>query len=100
MSVSKPTDNAARLSVFSRVVAASIGAYVLVNLGNLALSFLLPGEQYRALLLAMQTGFLIYTLAIIWVFSVRTATKAWLGLLAVAIPLIIIDGFFYLRGGA
>lgn len=89
-----------RLSVFSRVIAASIGAYALVNLANMALAFLLPAEQYKDLLFAMQISFIFYTLAIIWVFAARTATKAWLGLLYVAIPLGLIDLYFYLQGTA
>ncbi len=87
-----------RLSIFSRVLAASVGAYVLINLANLALSILLPFEQYKALLFAMQTSFIYYTLAIIWVFSVRTATKAWLGLIAVAVPLALVDAYYYFQG--
>ena len=87
-----------RLSILSRVVAASIGAYVLVNLCSMALGYLLPVEHFKALLFGMQISFLFYTVAIIWVFSVRSATRAWLGLIAIAIPLAIIDGFFYFRG--
>ena len=87
-----------RLSVLSRVVAASAGAYLLVNLCSMALGYLLPVEHFKALLFGMQISFLFYTVAIIWVFSVRSATKAWIGLIAVAIPLIIIDSFFYFRG--
>ena len=84
-----------RLSVLSRVLAASIGAYALVNLANMTLTFLLPAEPYQSLLFAMQISFLFYTLAIIWVFTVRTATQAWMGLLTVAIPLLVIDILFY-----
>jgi hypothetical protein len=89
-----------RLSVFSRVVAASLGAYAVVNLANMALALLLPAEQYKALLFAMQISFIFYTLAIIWVFAVRTATKAWLGLIAVAVPLALVDAYYYFHGVA
>jgi hypothetical protein len=85
-----------KLSMVSRVLAASLGAYVLVNLATMALNFLLPVEQYKALLFAMQISFVFYTLIIIWVFAVRTATKAWTGMLAVGVPLALIDAFFYL----
>lgn len=97
MSPSQPAVTAWRLSVLSRVLAASAGAYVLVNLASMALGFLLPVESYKALLFAMQISFLVYTVAIIWVFSVHSATKAWLGLIVVAIPLAMIDGYFYFR---
>ena len=98
MSIAKTSSTEYRLSVLSRVVAASLGAYAVVNLANMALAFLLPAEQYKDLLFAMQISFLFYTLAIIWVFAVRSATKAWLGLLAVALPLALIDVYFYSQG--
>jgi uncharacterized protein DUF3649 len=100
MNVLKPVSQAWHWPIFSRVVAASLGTYLLVNLANLALGYLLPGAQYRALLFAMQISFLLYTLAIIWVFSVRSAAKAWLGLAALAIPLAIVDAGFYFLGAA
>jgi hypothetical protein len=84
-----------RLSMLSRILAASLGAYVLVNVATMALNFLLPVEQYKALLFAMQISFIFYTLIIIWVFAVRSATKAWLGMLAVGLPLLLIDLYFY-----
>jgi hypothetical protein len=80
-----------RLSMASRVAAASIGAYVLVNVITLTLNFFLPWEQYMSLLFAMQISFVFYTLIIIWVFFARTATMAWLGLLAVGLPLALVD---------
>src|SRR5688572_18843549 len=98
MSIAKTSSTEYRLSVLSRVVAASLGAYAVVNLANMALAFLLPAEQYKDLLFAMQISFLFYTLVIIWVFAVRIATKAWLGLLAVALPLALIDVYFYSQG--
>ena len=85
----------ARLSMGSRIVAASIGAYVLVNLTTMALEFLLPWEQYKSLLFAMQISFVFYTLVIIWVFSARTATRAWFGMLGLGVPLLLIDLYFY-----
>lgn len=88
----------ARLSMTSRVFAASIGAYVLVNLTTMALNYLLPWEQYKSLLFAMQISFIFYTLIIIWVFSVRTARKAWLGMLALGAPLLVVDLYFYFGG--
>ncbi|MES2604472.1 MAG: DUF3649 domain-containing protein [Pseudomonadota bacterium] len=87
-----------RLGILSRVLAASVGAYVLVNLANYALSFLLPFEQYQGLLFAMQISFLFYTLAIIWAFAARTARRAWFGLLIVAAPLALIAAYYYFSG--
>lgn len=80
-----------RLDVLSRVIAASVGGYVLCNLTNLALSIVLPVPQYQGLLFAMMISFIFYTLAIIWVFAVKTAAKAWLGLLIASAPFALID---------
>ena len=98
MSKTKALTLAYRFNVLSRVLAASVGAYVLVNLANYGLSFLLPLPQYQGLLFAMQISFVFYTLAIIWTFAVRTATNAWLGLLAFAVPLAFIDAYFFFWG--
>ena len=100
MTAAKLSIPAWRLSVASRVLAASVGGYVLVNLAGMALGYLLPVEHYKALLFGMQISFVFYTVAIIWVFAVRTATKAWLGLAAAALPLAVIDSYFYFWGGA
>jgi hypothetical protein len=87
-----------RLSMLSRVAAASIGAYVVINMANLALGFILPFPFYKSLLFAMQISFFFYVIAIIWVFSVRTAAKAWLGLAVTAVPLGLIDAWYLLAG--
>ena len=87
-----------RLDVFSRIIAASFGAYVLCNLANLALSIILPVPQYQGLLFAMMISFIFYTLAIIWVFAVRTATRAWLGLIIAALPFAVIDVIWIVWG--
>jgi hypothetical protein len=34
-------------------------------------------------------SFLVYTGAVIWVFAVRSATRAWVGLLVAALPLVL-----------
>ena len=85
-----------RLSVLSRVLAAAAGGYLIANLATFAFTFLLPVEPYKALLFGMQVSFVIYTLAIVWAFAARTATRVWCGLLLVGGPLLLIDlGFYY-----
>jgi F0F1-type ATP synthase assembly protein I len=36
----------------------------------------------------MVASFLVYAGAVIWVFAVRSATRAWVGLLIAALPLL------------
>ena len=69
------------LPVLSRSIAAIIGGYVLSNLLATLTSYLLPMPTVDSVLLSLQLSFLFYAIVIIWVFSAKTAGKAWLGLL-------------------
>lgn len=69
------------LSVLSRTIAAIIGGYVLSNLLAVLTSYLLPMQTADSVLLSLQLSFLFYGIVIIFVFSTKTAGKAWLGLL-------------------
>ena len=69
------------LSVLSRTIAAIIGGYVLSNLLAVLISYLLPMQTADSVLLSLQLSFLFYSIVIIFVFSTKTAGKAWLGLL-------------------
>lgn len=85
-----------RLGVLSRVLAASLGGYVFVNVAALALSFMIPvAEHYKSLLFSIQVSFVLYTLVIIWAFAARSATRAWVGLLLVGAPFLAFDLFIY-----
>jgi hypothetical protein len=70
-----------RLAVLSRVGAAAIGGYALATVSSILLSHVLPMPKAQAVLTGVLISFAIYTCAIMWVFSVSTATKAWSGLL-------------------
>lgn len=72
--------------LISRIVAALFGGYALAALGSVA-ALALPMDKVQAVLTGMQASFLIYTLAVIWVFAVRSALRAWAGLGAAAVPL-------------
>jgi hypothetical protein len=86
-----------RLGVLSRTLAAAAGGYALMIAFDAALTFLLPIGRRTAFLYSVQAGFLVYTLAIIWAFAARTASRAWLGLLVAMAPLALIAGLFHLR---
>lgn len=89
-----------RWSVASRCLAASVGGYLLVSLSHLALPVVLPIESYKTLLFASQTGYLTWTGVIIWSFAARTASRAWVGLLLVSLPLMLVDGWYLLQRGS
>ncbi len=69
------------LRILSRSMAAIVGGYVLSNLLATLISYLLPMPKVDSVLLSLQLSFLFYCMVIIWVFSTKTAGKAWLGLL-------------------
>ena len=72
--------------LISRIVAALFGGYALAALGSVA-ALALPMSKPQAVLTGMQASFLIYTLAVIWVFAVRSAKRAWVGLGVAAVPM-------------
>ena len=71
----------------SRIVAALFGGYALAALSSVAV-LALPLSKPQAVLTGMLASFAIYTGAVIWVFAVRSALKAWTGLIIVAVPLL------------
>ena len=70
-----------RWAVFSRVMAAIIGAYVLTLLSIAVLALVLPMSRAESVLLSMLLSFFIYACAVLWVFATRSAWRAWCGML-------------------
>jgi Protein of unknown function (DUF3649) len=75
-------------ALISRVVAALFGGYALAALSSVAV-LALPMSKPQAVLTGMLASFAIYAGAVIWVFAVRSALKAWVGLIIVAPPLLL-----------
>ena len=69
-----------------RIVAALFGGYALAALASMA-ALALPLDKPQAVLTGMQSSFLVYAGAVIWVFAARSALRAWAGLVVVALPL-------------
>jgi hypothetical protein len=72
----------------SRIVAAIGGGYVLAALFSVAV-LALPMARAQAVITGMLASFAIYTGAVIWVFAVRSAWRAWAGLVVAAVPLLL-----------
>lgn len=70
-----------RWMVFSRVIAGFIGGYILTAYITMVLAQLLPMSRADAVVLASLLSYLWFCIAIIWVFAVKSAVKAWLGIL-------------------
>ncbi len=89
MSVSRTTAVLAWLPLVSRILAALFGGYVLAALCSIA-ALALPIDGRQAVFTGMLASFLLYAGVVVWVFAVRSAWRAWLGLLLVALPLWLI----------
>lgn len=75
-----------QLPLISRILAALFGGYALAALFSVA-ALALPMEKTQAVFTGMLGSFIVYTLAVIWVFAVRSATRAWVGLLVAGLPI-------------
>lgn len=82
MSKAIPLSRAYRLAVASRVVAAALGGYALASAATVLLALAWPAPQSQALLWASMLSFTIYSVVVIWVFMARSATRAWIGVVA------------------
>ncbi|MGQ9366415.1 DUF3649 domain-containing protein [Azospirillum sp. ST 5-10] len=71
----------------SRIAAALFGGYALASLASVAV-LALPMSKPQAVITGMLASFAIYAAAVIWVFAVRSALRAWAGLLVAAAPLL------------
>ncbi|USY26744.1 DUF3649 domain-containing protein [Alcaligenes sp. 1735tsa3] len=69
-----------RLQVLSRIVAAAVGGYALAAAATVLLTLLWPLPKAQAVLAANMLSFVWYTIAVMWVFSTKSATRAWVGM--------------------
>lgn len=67
--------------LISRIAAALFGGYAFSYFAAAALAIVLPVARSEAAVIAMLSGLSIYAVVIMWVFSARSATRAWSGLL-------------------
>jgi hypothetical protein len=79
---------AACLPLASRIIAAVFGGYGLAAAASVA-AVSLPLPRTEAVLVGMLASFAIYAGAVVWVFAVRSARRAWTGLAVAAMPLLL-----------
>lgn len=73
----------------SKLLTAVVGGYVVANLGAIAIGVLLPLSPPDAVLTGQQLGFVLYTMAVLWVYAADSTARAWGGLaLAAAVALL------------
>lgn len=92
-----------RMGVASRAVAAIAGGYGVAALSAAVLGLCLPVAFGMARSEAVMTGalasFIVFALAVMWVFAARTALRAWTGLAVIALPLGVLLWLFTRTGG-
>jgi len=99
VSVSRTASVLAWLPLVSRILAALFGGYALAALCSIA-ALALPIDGRQAVFSGMLASFLLYAGAVVWVFAVRSAWRAWLGLVMTALPLWLIAQTVGDGGGA
>lgn len=72
-----------RWRVAGRAVAAIFGGYLLTATATTLLAVLLPMARADATIIGTMLSFAVYACAVMWVFAVRSALRAWLGVLGV-----------------
>jgi len=76
-----------RLGVASRALAAIGGGYGVGALAAAVLALALPASRAEAAVTGTLVSFLVYAVAVMWVFAARSAGRAWLGLVLPALVL-------------
>lgn len=88
-----------RWMVASRVFIAAIGGYALTSVATIFLAMIWPLPKAQAVMAASMLSFTLYAVVVIWVFSVASAKRAWIGVIVPLIILSLID-WLLLSGGA
>ncbi len=76
-----------RASVLSRVLAAAVGGYAVARGFAVCAAWWLPQSRSEAVLTATLLAFVVYATTAIWVFSVRRAWQAWVGVVLACLVL-------------
>lgn len=85
--------------VVSRIVAAVGGGYALGALTSVA-ALALPVTRAQGVLGGALASFAVFAAAVIWAFAARSATRAWMGLLIAALPLLVASAAVWRAGAA
>ena len=83
----------------SRIVAAIFGGYGLAALSSIAV-LALPVAPAQAVIGGVLASFAVYAGAVVWVFAVRSARRAWVGLAIAATVLAVPAAIVWTGAGA
>lgn len=64
----------------SRIAAAVVGGYTVAVAASICLSFAVPMARADAVLTGLLVSFVVYAVAILWAFAVRSLSQMWWGI--------------------
>lgn len=67
-------------AIVQRILAAVLGGYALATAASACVAYLLPLPRFDATMIAVLVAICLYTMAILWVFTVRSLGRMWRGL--------------------
>lgn len=79
-----------RWMVFSRILAAAMGGFLIANLSVPLVTALFPGRGILATYSGMLFSYVVWLIVILWVFSASSATRAWIGAAGTALALSVL----------
>lgn len=71
--------------IVSLILAATIGGYSLSSAVMIFIAAILPLSRADAVITSALLSFAVYTAAIIWVFAVKNAQRAWIGMIGATV---------------
>lgn len=89
-----------RWKITWRVMLAIIGGYVLTNQISILLSLLLPIPKSDAVMTALLLSFIVYSVIVIWVFSVSSLKKVLWGMTGAILSTGVLTALVYFLGAA
>lgn len=78
------------VAISLQALAAIFGGYLLASASTLFLSAILPLSKTEAVITASLFSFVVYPMAIIWVYARQDVKRAWLGMVVPSVILIAI----------
>ena len=78
------------VAISLQALAAIFGGYLLASASTLFLSAILPLSKTEAVITASLFSFVVYPIAIIWVYARQDVKRAWLGMVVPRVILVAI----------
>lgn len=82
-----------RWAVLSRILAAVVGGYALASIAAAGMAVWLPMTRVDAVVTASMLAFVVYALAVMWVFAARNTWRAWAG---IALPTGLLAAIYWM----